>query len=82
VLFPGVSGRAVLEACPQVLASTGSACHSGSEDPSPILGALGLPRDAALGAVRLSLGRSTTEADIQRAASELARAWRQVRGLN
>jgi cysteine desulfurase len=79
VLFPGVSGRLVLEACPRVLASTGSACHADSEDPSAILTALGLPRDAALGAVRLSLGRATTGADIEQAASELGRAWRQVR---
>jgi cysteine desulfurase len=79
VLFPGVSGRAVLDACPQVLASTGSACHADGEEPSAILGALGLAREAALGAVRLSLGRSTTEAEIERAASELARAWGQVR---
>jgi cysteine desulfurase len=79
VLFPGTSGRAVLEACPQVMASTGSACHAGSEEPSAVLGALGLPRNAALGAVRLSLGRSTTEADIERAASEITRAWHQVR---
>jgi cysteine desulfurase len=80
LLFPRVTGRTVLEACPHVLASTGSACHAGSEEPSPILGALGLPRDAALGAVCLSLGRSTTPADVERAAFELARAWRQVCG--
>jgi cysteine desulfurase len=82
VLFPGVSGRAVLEACPAVLASTGSACHADSEEPSAILTALGLPRDKVLGAVRLSIGRATTEADIEGAAAELARAWRQVRGLH
>jgi cysteine desulfurase len=80
LLFPGVTGRAVLDVCPQVLASTGSACHAGSEEPSAILSALGVPRDAALGAVRLSLGRSTTPADVERAAFELARAWRQVCG--
>lgn len=76
VLFPGVSGRQLLETCPTVMASTGSACHAGSEEPSAVLVALGLPRDRALGAVRLSLGRSTTSADVDRAASELARAWR------
>jgi cysteine desulfurase len=82
VLFPGASGRAVLDACPQVLASTGSACHAGSEEPSAVLAALGLPRGAALGAVRLSLGRSTAEAEIERAASELTRAWRRVRAAS
>jgi len=78
VLFPDASGRGVLEACPRVLASTGSACHAGSEEPSAILLALGIGRDEALGAVRLSLGRTTTSADIEAAAASLAAAWRLV----
>ena len=41
------------------MASTGSACHADSEDPSAVLIALGIPHDQALGAVRLSLGRGT-----------------------
>src|SRR5262249_28726892 len=76
VLFPGVSSRRLLESCPRVQASTGSACHADSEDPSAILTALGIPRDQALGAVRLSLGRSTTAQDVEAAASSLAEAWR------
>lgn len=80
VLFPKVSGRKLLEACPNVLASTGSACHANSEDPSAILTALGIPRDKALGAVRLSLGRSTRRQDIETAAMQLAQAWRSVCG--
>lgn len=51
-----------------------------SEEPAAILSALGLSREAALGAVPLSLGRSTTRADIERAAFKLACAWRRVRG--
>jgi cysteine desulfurase len=78
VLFPGVSGRRVLEACPGVLASTGSACHADREDPSAILLALGIAPDAALGAVRLSLGHVTTRADVEAAAARLAEAWRTV----
>jgi cysteine desulfurase len=58
-----------------VLASNGSACHADSEDPSAILTALGLPRDQALGAVRLSLGRHTTESEITVAAAALVTAW-------
>jgi cysteine desulfurase len=79
VLFPGVSGRLLLEECPQLAASTGSACHADSEEPSAILTALGLPRDKALGAVRLSLGRSTAKEDVSRAAAILAAAWRRMR---
>jgi cysteine desulfurase len=78
VLFPGVSGRKLLESCPQVLASNGSACHADSEEPSAILAALGIPRDQALGAVRLSLGRYTTAKDIEMAATALAMAWRRL----
>jgi cysteine desulfurase len=78
VLFPGVSGRRLLEACPGVYASTGSACHADSEEPSAILTALGIAREAALGAVRLSLGRSTTAADVAAAAERLADTWRSM----
>jgi cysteine desulfurase len=76
VLFPDVSGRAVLEACPQVIASTGSACHADREEASAVLRALGIAEHEALGAVRLSLGFTTTQADIDIAAPALAGAWR------
>ena len=78
VLFPHASGRRVLEKCPRVMASTGSACHADSEEPSVILTALGIAHDQALGAVRLSLGRGTTADDAATAASALAAAWRVV----
>jgi cysteine desulfurase len=78
VLFPDVSGRQLLEECPQVMASTGSACHADSEEPSGILTALGIAHDRALGAVRLSLGRATTDEDVAAAVSALAAAWRLV----
>lgn len=76
VLFPGVSGRRLLEACPRVMASTGSACHADREEPSAILLELGIDTQAALGAVRLSLGRSTSTDDIATAATSLGAAWR------
>ena len=78
VLFPGVSGREVLNACPAVFASTGSACHADREEASPVLRALGIPEREALGAVRLSLGFDTTAAQIANAAAALADAWRRV----
>jgi len=76
VLFPGVSGRQLLAACPGVLASNGSACHADSEEPSAILLSLGIPREAALGTVRLSVARQPTREDIDNAAALLASAWR------
>jgi cysteine desulfurase len=77
-LFPNASGSKVLEKCRRVMASTGSACHADSEEPSAILTALGIARDNALGAVRLSLGRDTTKEDVAGAAADLAAAWRSV----
>jgi cysteine desulfurase len=82
VLFPGVSGRRLLECCPGVLASNGSACHADSEEPSAILTALGIPPHEALGSVRLSLGRHTSGADIEIAASQLVAAWRVLANAN
>lgn len=78
VLFPNVSGRRLLEHCPQVMASNGSACHADSEEPSAILTALGIPAAQALGAVRLSLGRHTTADDINVATPALVAAWRRL----
>jgi cysteine desulfurase len=75
ILFPGVSGRQLLDSCPGVMASNGSACHAGSEEPSAILLALGIPRAAALGAVRLSVGRTTTSEDVESAVRQLGEAW-------
>ncbi len=44
--------------------SAGAACHSGKLNPSPILLAMGYSEKAALGAIRMTLGRDTTEADV------------------
>jgi len=74
--FPGVSGRAVLANTPEVAASTGSACHEGGERASAGLLAMGLHPKAALGAVRLTLGRSTTEDQVDQAAEALTRGWK------
>jgi cysteine desulfurase len=78
VLFPGVSGRQLLENCPGVSASTGSACHADREEASAILLATGLDPEKALGAVRLSVGRNTTMDDADTAAAHLVAAWRSM----
>jgi cysteine desulfurase len=72
----GVSGSDLLAVIPELAASTGSACHGGSPEPSPVLSAMGLNRDRALGAVRLSAGRWTTAGDVDRAADLLTAAAR------
>jgi cysteine desulfurase len=77
--FPGVRGSALLARVPEILASTGSACHAGEERPSRVLSAMGLGAEDALGAVRLSLGRTTTERDVDRAAELLVAAAAELR---
>jgi cysteine desulfurase len=74
VSIDGATGDGLLSAAPRIAASTGSACHSGRHTPSPVLTAMGLHRPRALAAVRLSLGRWTTPADITTAAETLAGA--------
>jgi cysteine desulfurase len=78
VRFPRVSGTALLAAAPDVAASTGSACHDGHETASAVLLAMGLCPEEALGAVRLTLGRGTTEDDVERAALALVTAYREL----
>jgi cysteine desulfurase len=64
VSFVGIVGADVLAALDGVAASTGSACHSGRDELSPVLAAMGVPEKVGMGAVRFSLGRATTEAEI------------------
>jgi cysteine desulfurase len=72
--FPGADGETLLLALDLrgVAASSGSACASGSIEPSHVLLALGLPLPLARAAVRFSPGRGTTEDDLTYAADVLA----------
>lgn len=63
-----VIGEEILAALPEIASSTGSACHEGSTEPSAVLMAMGLSRERALGALRLTLGRWSTEDEVVRAA--------------
>ncbi|MCA1228352.1 cysteine desulfurase family protein [Saccharopolyspora sp. 6M] len=76
VVVPGRVGAEVLACAPGVAAATGSACHAGTRTPSAALLATGLDADLALGALRLSVGRGTTLAEVDRAADELANSAR------
>ncbi|MDA0836396.1 MAG: cysteine desulfurase family protein [Planctomycetota bacterium] len=74
VSLEGVDSRALLESIPDLAASTGSACHSGEHEPSAVLTAMGLSRKRAIGAIRLSLGRGTTESEIEDTARMILKA--------
>jgi cysteine desulfurase len=71
VSFLGCIGSELLEAVPEVAASTGSACHEGKVSQSPVLCAMRVDPMIGRGAVRLSVGRFTTEEEIDRAANAL-----------
>lgn len=68
------TGPALLAAVPEIAASTGSACHEGVDRPSPVLTAMGMSAERAMSAVRLSVGRWTTVADVETAVNAIVGA--------
>jgi cysteine desulfurase len=76
VNFVGHIGAELLAKVPEIAASTGSACHEGNICLSPVLQAMGVTPQLGRGAVRLSVGRFTTEDEIDRAAQALVAAAR------
>jgi cysteine desulfurase len=72
VSFIGAIGASILAALPDVAASTGSACHAGTIELSPVLQAMAIAPEAGMGAIRFSLGRGTTEAEIDTVVDRLA----------
>lgn len=74
VSFPGEIGQEILSRMPAMAASTGSACHTGSHTMSPVLSAMGINPRIGLGAIRFSLGRTTTEEELEEAVNLLRRS--------
>lgn len=74
VSFVGKVGSEILARMEGVAASTGSACHSGSVELSPVLKAMNIPPEIGMGAIRFSLGRTTTREEIEATASLLTDA--------
>jgi cysteine desulfurase len=74
VNFVGHVGAELLQRCPSIAASTGSACHEGHVRLSPVLAAMQVAPEIGKGAIRLSVGRYTTEAEVDEAADILVRS--------
>jgi len=72
--FVGKVGSEILAHMEVVAASTGSACHSGSVELSPVLKAMNIPPEIGMGAIRFSLGRTTTPEEIEATLSLLSDA--------
>jgi cysteine desulfurase len=79
IAFPGASGSELLARTPELCASTGAACHSGTVTMSPTLAAMSVAPEVARGTIRLSLGRYSSEEEVERAASLLIGAWEALR---
>lgn len=74
VTFPGLRAANLMMALRTLALSAGSACASGTGRPSHVLQAIGLSDAEALGTLRFSLGRFTTEADVEAAAAQVVEA--------
>ena len=83
VSFESVEGESLILRLDMegICVSTGSACTSGSMEPSHVLAALGLPPRLAQGTVRFSLGRNTTEDEIDTVIAKLPKVIKQMRTL-
>jgi cysteine desulfurase len=81
ITFPGVSGDALLMNCDKVMASLGSACSTGTIEPSYVLLTLGIDRLDADSTVRFSLGRFTTEHQIDLAVKDIFSAWKRLSAI-
>lgn len=81
LIFPGINRQAMAIALDLqgIACSTGSACASGSHEPSPVLLAMGLPRDEVQSALRFSLGMQNTVAEVELAVDTIVRVYRQLK---
>ncbi|NYT24252.1 IscS subfamily cysteine desulfurase [Alcaligenaceae bacterium] len=82
VSFSHVEGEALLAGLRGIAVSSGSACTSASQEPSYVLRALGRSNELAHSAIRFSVGRYTTEAEIDAAVLELRRVVERLRNLS
>lgn len=82
VSFEGVEGEALRACLPQLAVSSGSACSSATAEPSYVLRALGRSDELANASLRFSLGRGTSEQDIDTAAAAVVEQVRWLRELS
>ncbi len=78
VSFQNQVGAELLQRLDGVAASTGSACHAGHVELSPVLRAMGVPPDIGMGAIRFSLGRNTTARDVDNVLAQIERVFETI----
>jgi cysteine desulfurase len=79
--FLGADGSAILKAMDDIAVSSGSACTSASLQASHVLRAMGLSDELAYNSIRFSLGRFTTEADVDYTAQKVIRIVKELRAM-
>jgi hypothetical protein len=82
VSFAGVEGESLISALEGLAVSTGAACNSEARDPSYVLRALGRDARLAESSLRFSLGRCTSEADVDFAVTAVSHEVRRLRALS
>jgi cysteine desulfurase len=80
--FAGVDAESLLMALPDIALSTGSACTSGTPEPSHVLRALGVSDELAHSSIRIGLGRFNTEEELDHAAHRLIESVKRLRALS
>jgi len=79
VSVPGLEGGRILDAIPSIMASTGAACHDRTVKLSHVLSAMSVPPEVGMGALRLTLGRGNTMAQMDTAARQIIQQVKRMR---
>ena len=84
ISFEGVNGEMLLHKLDRagICVSTGSACHSGTHESSPVLQAMNVPYARAMGSIRFSLSRFTRKEEIESAAEAVIREAKKLRAMS
>jgi cysteine desulfurase len=77
--LPGIDAEDLLTEVPELALATGAACASATQQPSPVLRALGLSDEDIQGSIRIGLGRTTTAGEVEFALDRLGAAIRRLR---
>ncbi|MBW1918968.1 MAG: aminotransferase class V-fold PLP-dependent enzyme, partial [Deltaproteobacteria bacterium] len=82
ISIPGIEGKKILDGLPRLMCSTGAACHDRSVKLSYVLSAMSIPPEVGMGALRLSVGRSNTMAQVEEAAAMIINRVKEIRESN
>jgi cysteine desulfurase NifS/selenium donor protein len=77
--FPNLEADGILSELEEIAASAGAACHSDSIELSPVLTAMNVPKELAMGTIRFSTGKRTTEDEIDKAIDAVTKVIEQMR---